>query len=141
MPVEDFTRKVAIRLDGDGWVVDGNYRRRVGDLVPGRADTVAWLDYSKTVVMARVVRRTLRRVLTREELWSGNKEPWSNLLSFNPERSIIAWSWKMHASYRTQFELESQETADRVECLRLRSPAETRRWLSHVVPGEPVAQD
>ena len=42
----------------------------------------------------------MRRVITREELWNGNREPFSNLWSFNPEKSIIAWAATRHGVYR-----------------------------------------
>ena len=53
--------------------------------------------------MARTIRRTLRRTLTREELWNGNREPLSNLWSLNPEKSIIAWTATRHGVYRRRY--------------------------------------
>ena len=32
-PDEEFQRRVAAVTDGSGWVVDGNYERKLGDLV------------------------------------------------------------------------------------------------------------
>ncbi len=54
---------------GEGGVVDGNYAV-VRDLVWSRAETVIWLDLSRARVMWQVIRRTLRRAITREELWN-----------------------------------------------------------------------
>ncbi len=84
------------------WVVDGNYSA-VREAVWNRADTVVWLDFRYATVLARAIRRTLRRTLTREELWNGNKEPLSNLWSLNPEKSIIAWTATRHKVYRTRY--------------------------------------
>ena len=28
----------------DGWVIDGNYESKLGELVLGQADTIVWLD-------------------------------------------------------------------------------------------------
>ena len=129
--VEELREVVEPLLDGDGWVVDGNYRDRVGDLVRARADTVVWLDYSRPLVMSRVVRRTLRRVVTRAELWNGNREPFTNLWSRDPSRSIIAWSWTQHDAYRRRYEGEVADPANvGLDYVRLRSPAATRRWLA-----------
>ena len=72
---------------GDGarrWVVDGNYSV-VRDVVWDKADTVVWFDLPYVTVMARTIRRTLRRTFTREELWNGNREPLSNLWSSSRE--------------------------------------------------------
>jgi hypothetical protein len=70
---------------GPAWVVDGNYPRVVMEgPVWRRADTVVWLDLPRPTVMRQVVLRTLRRVLTRQTLWNGNREPFSNLWSARP---------------------------------------------------------
>jgi adenylate kinase family enzyme len=58
----------------DGWVVDGNYEGKIGDLVAERADTVIWLDPSLPVILSRLARRTAGRIIRRTELWNGNRE-------------------------------------------------------------------
>jgi adenylate kinase family enzyme len=66
----------------DGWVVDGNYARHgIRDVVWPRADTIVWLDVPRWTAMTRVVRRTLRRVFTREKLWGGVREPFEEVLA------------------------------------------------------------
>lgn len=72
-PLDVFRERVARALNGDAWAVDGNYSK-VRDIVWSRTDTVVWLDYTLPVIMGQLVWRTLRRVFTREELWSGNRE-------------------------------------------------------------------
>jgi adenylate kinase family enzyme len=51
----------------DRWVTDGNYSV-VRDLIWSRATTVIWLNYGFRLVLWRALTRTVRRVLTREEL-------------------------------------------------------------------------
>jgi adenylate kinase family enzyme len=133
--VDEFRTVVAEAVAGDGWVVDGNYRSKLGGLVYDSADTVVWLDYDRPLVMRRVVWRTLRRVVTREELWHGNREPWSNLWSRDPYKSIIAWSWTNHARVRQRNE-ELMATAPATQrWVRLRTPAQTAEWLGTVSPA------
>ena len=61
-PAGEFERRVAAALDGlDDWVVDGNYRSRVGGHVLEHATTIVWLDLPLHVCIARVWRRTRRR--------------------------------------------------------------------------------
>jgi adenylate kinase family enzyme len=101
---DEFRRQVQSFIDEhpDGWVLDGNYSA-VRDLVWAHADTVVWLDLSRAAVMRRVVGRTLRRKITREELWNGNREPLSNFVSLRMEENIIIWSWKRHRVYRERY--------------------------------------
>lgn len=84
------------------WVIDGNYPH-FRHLLWRRADTIVWLDPDRWVVMTAIVRRSLRRLVRREELWNGNRERWSYVLSLNPERSIVAWAWTRFARYREEY--------------------------------------
>ncbi|WP_237393861.1 hypothetical protein [Pseudarthrobacter sp. ATCC 49987] len=44
------------------------------DVVLPRAELIVGLDYPRWLSLARLVRRTLRRVLTREPVCNGNEE-------------------------------------------------------------------
>lgn len=98
----DFRTAVLTATAADGWVVDGNYAA-VRDLVWERADTVVWLDLPRHLVMRRIAWRTLSRMVLRRRLWNGNRERLRNLLSTNPQTSIILWSWTRHAEYRRRY--------------------------------------
>jgi len=43
----------AASLAGDRWVIDGVYRRKLGDLVLAAAETVVWLDLPVNVWLPR----------------------------------------------------------------------------------------
>src|SRR5438067_7782935 len=51
-----------------GWVIDGGYGRKIGDLVLARADTLVWIDLPLRLCLARLWRRTWGRILRNEEL-------------------------------------------------------------------------
>src|SRR5712691_1868967 len=69
---EELRAKVEAALDdGRGWVVDGNYDSKLGTLVLDRAELIVWLDLPLLVKLPRLVRRTVRRTRSREELWNG----------------------------------------------------------------------
>lgn len=131
-PVEELraelARKIAtLEAAHGGWVVDGNYRSRVADLL--HPDTYVWLDYPRALVVSRVVRRSLGRVLLRRELWNGNREEWRFLLSRDPAKSIVLWSWTNHDDTRRGYEAAS--AGDRqATWVRLRSPRAADQWLS-----------
>ena len=130
LPVDEFRARVAAAAAGDAWVIDGNYSA-VRDVVWARADTVVWIDLPRPVVMRRVVARTVRRAARRQELWNGNREPWSNFLTLDPERSIIMWAWTQHGRYRRRYETAMADPAwAHLRFVRLRSPAEIKRFLS-----------
>ncbi len=136
LPRDVFRERVAEHLDAspDGWVLCGNYSS-VREVVWPRVDTVVWLDLPRRTVMKRVTTRTLRRVFTREELWNGNREPFSNLYAWDPTKNIVRWAWTTHAEYRERYEaaMGDPRWAD-VNILRLRNPGEISRWLESLGP-------
>lgn len=131
-PADEFQAEVRRTLDEHlatygGWVVDGNYRSRLGNAV--YPDTYVWLDYPRRVVALRVVRRTLGRLVLRRELWNGNRERWRSLLSRDPSANIVLWSWTQHDRYHCTYEAASAR-GGRAEWVHLRSPRDSERWLS-----------
>ena len=137
LATEDFRRRVAGVVAGDAWVVDGNYSA-VRDLVWQRADTVVWLDLPRPLVMRRVIARTLRRAVTRQELWNGNREPLANFYRLDPERNIIRWTWVMHPSYAARYTAALADPAHaHLDFVRLRSPAEIAAFLGSLPSGTP----
>lgn len=131
----EFRRRLELAIDVDGWVIDGNYMFVAGDVIWPRADTVVWLDLSRRTVMRQVVARTLRRVVSREELWNGNKEPWSNLYRWDPRMNIIRWAWTQHEKYRARYEVAMADPSyAHVRFVRVRSHAEAGTWLASLIP-------
>lgn len=119
-----------------GWVADGNWSTPLQGLLdpgtPGGADVVVWIDLPRPVVMRRVVARTLRRGIRREELWHGNREQVLNWLRWDPERNIIRWAW---TSYRRTRERMLARIAAGEPIVQLRSQREIDAWLASVSHG------
>jgi adenylate kinase family enzyme len=106
-PSEIFKSEVTQYLEkseklAGGWIVDGNYLSKLGDLITAQADVVIWFNLPKAEVMSRVIKRSIRRAFSREELWNGNRESILNLLKWSLEKNIIRWTWTQHGSYEEQ---------------------------------------
>ncbi len=130
LPRPEFQRLVTARAREDGWVIDGNYSA-VRPIVWARADTVVWFDLPRATVMRRIVWRTVRRSVTREVLWNGNREPLANFLPWAPEDSIIAWAWHNHAKYRARYGAAAADPANaRLAFIRLGSQRDVDRFLA-----------
>jgi adenylate kinase family enzyme len=99
-PAEVLQERVRAALDAapDGWVVDGTYFGKLGTLVLDRADTIVWLDIPFRTAIRRVLWRTLRRAVKREELWNGNRE--SLRLAFSRD-SIVLWVFRTHRAFES----------------------------------------
>jgi hypothetical protein len=102
-------------------VVDGNYGL-VRDTVWPRATHLIWLDYERSVIMRRVIVRSLWRVMTRTELWAGNRERWRQLL--RPSHPI-RWAWRTWERRRREMaETLVRDEYRSVTVFRLRHPSE-----------------
>ena len=125
-PREVFRARVEAALAGQGWVADGN-AHLARDIIWGRATAVVWLDYALPLVLWRLARRTLRRLLTGEALWNGNRQRLGDLFSRN---SVAVWVLQSHFRHRREYpaELARPEYAH-LAVVRLRSPRETAQWL------------
>ncbi len=124
---EEFRDRIRqiLELHPAGWVIDGNYDSKLGDLVVGQAETIVWLDLSFPLKFFRLLRRTVHRVLHKEELWNGNRETWRN--SFASRDSVLLWMIRAHRRHRREW---PGRYGDDARLVRLRTPAEMRRWLN-----------
>jgi adenylate kinase family enzyme len=107
----------------DGWVIDGTYQRKIGDLVLDAADVVVWLDLPIRVWLPRLVRRTWRRLRGREELWNGNTESLASAVW--GRESLFAWAIRSHFRRRREW----PQALAHLYVIRLRTPGEVERFL------------
>lgn len=131
-PVELFRHRVERETVGDGWIVVGNYGQ-VRDLVWQAADTLIWLDLPLPLVMWRLLRRTIGRIATQEELWgTGNRE--SLRSAFLSRDSILLWALKTHRRNQRRFALECGFLAGEKQVVRLRNAREVERFVTTPPP-------
>lgn len=85
---EEFIPKVKDAVSGDSWVLDGNFSR-TNTTKWDNVDTIIWIDYSYSRTLFQLLKRTITRVFSQEELWlgTGNKESFSK--SFFSKKSIL----------------------------------------------------
>ncbi|MFE2884754.1 adenylate kinase [Streptomyces sp. NPDC059272] len=110
------------------WIIDSIGSPEVRDLLWGKADTVLWLDYPRRVIMPRVLRRSLRRTVTRESVFGGNRETWAGWFS---REHPAWWAWSQYARRRREIE---RRTGDPLfaplTTHRFAQPADTEAWLA-----------
>jgi len=115
-------------LAGDGWVIDGGYWGKIGDLVLSRADVVVWIDLPIHVWLPRLIRRTVRRLRGHEEIWNGNRE--TVLGAVWGRGALFPYALRTHFSRRRAYPARLMPYA----VVRLRSQSAVEAFLSGVAP-------
>lgn len=132
-PLELFRHRVERETRDGGWIVVGNYGQ-VRDLVWQPADTLVWLDLPLPVVMWRLLRRTVRRAATKEELWgTGNRESFRN--AFLSRQSILLWAMKTHRRNREKFAMECEFLAREKRVVRLQTDGDVETFVGSAKAG------
>lgn len=130
-PAELLQERVRAALDAavDGWVVDGTYFGKLGSLVLDEVDTIVWLDIPFRTAIRRVLWRTFRRAVRREELWNGNRE--SLRLAFSPE-SIVLWVLRTHREFEEKW-------ISRLEGRNVVRVTDADAWLQSIQASESMS--
>lgn len=128
-PDEELRAQVEPILASEGWVIDGTYQRKLGDLVLREADAVVWLDMPMRIWLPRLIRRTARRVRRREELWNGNRE--SLIGAVWGGESLFVWALRSHFQRRRDWPRELAP----YPVVRLSSPADVEAFLRRARQG------
>ncbi len=129
---EQWERVVGEAIAGDEWITDGNYSKGALPQILPRATDVIWLDYSRALIVARVLRRSFLRAISGEELWpgTGNREDFRRWLRADHP---IRWTWDTYrgANERREARFAGAEVAH-ARRHRFRTPRETRLWLQQI---------
>lgn len=132
-----FRQKVTEITAADTWILDGNYRKAC-DLIWARATTLVWLDYSFPRIFWQLISRSMRRIITQEELWNGNRESVKGM--FFSKESLLLWAIQSYPAFRKAYpELLAQPENAHLQVIRLRSPQETRQFLETAAKNRQVS--
>ena len=128
-PDDELRAQVEPLVASEGWVIDGTYQRKLGDLVLEAADVVVWLDLPIRVWLPRLVRRTARRLWRRERLWNGNRESLAGAVW--GRESLFVWAFRSHFGRRR----ESPRALAPYPVVRLRTTADVEAFLARADRG------
>jgi adenylate kinase family enzyme len=124
---DEFRELVGQAVSRGCWIADGNYSA-VRDILWPRATTVIWLNYPFGIAFWRVFSRTVKRIIRRDELFSGNRE--SFRLSFLSRDSLLWWVITTHRRRRMQFRaLFDEQAFPNVSLLEFRHPRQAQEFL------------
>jgi adenylate kinase family enzyme len=124
---ESFLDDVAHLVSRDAWVTEWLYRSAKPTLA-AHAELLVWLDLPGWIGLPRLVRRTVRRRLRREELWNGNYEAplWHFLTG---KDHIFWWAIRTQRKYKRRVPALEWEHPG-LTVVHLRSRRDVERWLA-----------
>jgi adenylate kinase family enzyme len=102
----------------------------VRDIIWRRAEAVIWLDYPFHIVFWRLLTRTIRRGVTQEELWNGNREKFWWHLKLWSEESLFRWLFKTYWRRKREIPLlMASPEYQHLKKIHFHHPQEVERWL------------
>jgi hypothetical protein len=107
-------------------VMDGNFASKGIAASPG--DVLIFLDYPRWLVITRLIRRSIARVIWRKELWSGNREQLTFLVSRDPDTNPIVHAFRTHAKRQLAYELLLSNSPDTTN-YTIKNPKQLRKLL------------
>lgn len=133
-PSEAFVESVEASLAdaSGGWVIDGNYHSKLGSMVLERAEAAIFLDLPFRVVFRRAVARSFYRLISRQELWNGNRE---ELRFIFTKDWIPLWVIRTHGR-QSRVVPERLALHSHLRVIHLRSQAEVRALLEAARSGQ-----
>lgn len=134
-----FKQRVYEIAEGEKWVLCGNYFSKLGIDLWHRADTIIWCDYSFPLVFNRLLKRTVTRAVTKEELWNGNRE--ELYANFFTNDSILWWMMKSWNKQKRRYgKLFSEpELFPTTRLVRLKKPQAAVEFLQSIEQASPAA--
>ena len=110
----------------DAWVIDGAYESRIGDLAFVASDVVVWLDLPLRIVLPRLVARALADIVTRRDLYNGNRQTFR--AAFLERDSLVAYAIEQHFRHRREWPAFFASRPE-VRLVRLRTTSDVDGWL------------
>jgi adenylate kinase family enzyme len=138
-PTEEFCASMSEALVGDRWITDGNYSI-ARDIVWRRATALIWLNYPFPLVFGRALSRTVRRSISGEELFSGNRETLrGNFLSAD---SMLLWVLKTHWKRQKEYpRLFREDEFSHLRIIELNGPRATDAFVAEYEDSARTAQE
>jgi hypothetical protein len=133
-PSSEFRERLEESLSGPQWVICGNFNRSRDlsrDVILSRATAVICLNYWLPLIFGRALKRTTLRVMTGEQLYSGNRKTLRD--TFLSRDSILLWVLTSHRRRsRWSRELFDGPEYPHVRRIEFHQPKDTEAFLRSI---------
>jgi adenylate kinase family enzyme len=126
LPKDEFKERTMEAIEHGDWTIDGNYKV-VRDVIWDKVDTIVWLDLPFIPVFLRIVWRTIRRIVTQEELWNTNTEKLDALVG---KYGMPLWVIQTHERRRKEYPpLLADPKLGHIDINRFKSLKAVNEWI------------
>ncbi|MFD3940988.1 adenylate kinase [Streptomyces sp. NPDC058611] len=133
LPLDEFRGEADRVTRGESWVVEGNYSK-LADVVWHRADVLVWLDLPLSLIVCRIVHRSLRQLAGLDTSAQARRLTWNR--AFFNRRSLLRTAIRKYRENRPRYASQVAETAALgVDVVRLRSGRQADAWLAGRLSG------
>ncbi len=127
---EEFRSHIVDVVSMEEWVVDGNYRSFRDEIWP-HATNLIWLDYPMTIILFRILKRSIRRLSQHEILWNGNITNFKR--EFIGHNSILYDSIHTYLFRKKDYNLAiNDKKFAHLNVIKLTSPKDTKIWIQSI---------
>ena len=134
-PIEDQYRIATSIAAQDRWVLDSAYSSW-RDIVLAHTELIVFLDYPRWLSLGRLIRRTIRRIVTRHPVCNGNTETLRRALA---KDSIIGWHFKTFTRKRVAIE-KIRADPSMPPVLSFQRPRDLDAWMAAGAPAPPAVR-
>jgi adenylate kinase family enzyme len=132
VPDDEQRRRIEAICASGQWILDTAYGKWL-DVPLARADLIVALDFPRWLSLARLIRRTVARVLDGRAVCNGNRESLRHV--FSPD-SIILWHFRSFRRKRSRIRSWEADST-RPVVVRLTSPRAVEEWLGRLGAAVP----
>ncbi|RJT75653.1 adenylate kinase [Arthrobacter cheniae] len=133
--IEDQYRIAATIAGQDRWVLDSAYSSW-RDIIIARTELIVFLDYPRWLSLGRLVRRTIRRIISKDQVCNGNTETLRRVLA---KDSIIGWHFKTFTRKRKAIE-QIRANPSMPPVLSFQRPCDLDSWIAEGAHAPPAVQ-
>jgi adenylate kinase family enzyme len=135
VPEDKQRQRITEICAGERWILDTAYGSWL-DVPLARVQLIVALDYPRRVSLRRLIWRTLRRIIERNEVCNGNTESLREAFS---RESIVVWHFRSFTGKRAQIRAWAASPPGGAQVITLTSPRATRRWLADQGPSSGIS--
>ena len=125
----EFFRELREFIDQDSWIICGNYSKAREELWK-KAEVIIWLNFPLSLVLRQFFYRSLKRSLTKEILWNGNRETIRN--SIFSRDSLLIWILQNFNQYKRNYIKLIEENPYHNEFIILKNHREAEKLLENI---------